>query len=165
MQRPRTASTDADGWAVSPVIGVVLLVAVVLLALVFGGIVLGFGDALESPAPQASFSVAYHADGAGNDGDGAYHNVTHEAGDICDGSRVFVVDDAGNAAAWHEVWIGGHVVEAGEYAHIDGVGSDSALERVCGVGQTYRVVFRTGGGTDAVLEEFTVPTEPTAGTC
>ena len=162
MQRSRVASNDARGRAVSPVIGVVLLVAiVVLLALVFGGIALGFSGVLEPPAPQASFSIEYHADGASNNGNGAYLNVTHEAGDIGDGSSIFIVDDAGNAVAWRDVWTGGPVVEAGEYAHIDGVGSDGELEPVCEAGQTYRVVFRTGGQSDAVLREFTVPTDPT----
>ena len=164
--RPRSSGGVAsDRRAISPAVGVVLLVAIaVLLAAALGGVLLGLGDTLDAPAPQASFSFEYHADGAGNGGNGAYVNVTHEAGDIGDGSNVYVVDGDGNAIAWRDVWTGGPTVSSGEYAHIDGVGSDDALNRICEAGQTYRVVYR-GGGSDAVLEAFTVPTDPTAGAC
>ncbi|MEF8869094.1 MAG: type IV pilin N-terminal domain-containing protein, partial [Haloarculaceae archaeon] len=46
--------TDDD--AVSPVIGVILMVAItVILAAVIGTFVLGLGDQVQSTAPQASF--------------------------------------------------------------------------------------------------------------
>ena len=47
-----------DDRAVSPVIGVILMVAItVILAAVIGTFVLGLGDQLGDSAPQASFSV------------------------------------------------------------------------------------------------------------
>ena len=152
----------ADGRAVSPAVGVVLLVAiVVLLAAASAGALLRLGDTLDAPAPQASFSFEYHADGAGNGDNGAYLVVTHEAGDIGDGSNVYVVDGDGDAIAWEDVWLGDETVSAGGRAHIDGKGMDETLDPICEAGQTYRVVYR-GDGSDAVLEEFTVPTEPTS---
>ncbi|ESS11908.1 MAG: archaeal flagellin N-terminal-like domain protein, partial [uncultured archaeon A07HR60] len=49
---------DGDDRAVSPVIGVVLMVAItVILAAVIGSTVLGVGDQLDSTAPQVQLSV------------------------------------------------------------------------------------------------------------
>ena len=49
---------NADDRAVSPVIGVILMVAItVILAAVIGTFVLGLGDQLGDTAPQASFNV------------------------------------------------------------------------------------------------------------
>jgi flagellin-like protein len=48
----------ADDRAVSPVIGVILMVAItVILAAVIGTFVLGLGDQLGDSAPQASFEI------------------------------------------------------------------------------------------------------------
>lgn len=50
--------SDTDDRAVSPVIGVILMVAItVILAAVIGTFVLGLGDQLNDAAPQASFTV------------------------------------------------------------------------------------------------------------
>ena len=50
--------SDSDDRAVSPVIGVILMVAItVILAAVIGTFVLGLGDQLGDTAPQASFTI------------------------------------------------------------------------------------------------------------
>ena len=50
----------ADDSAVSPVIGVILMVAItVILAAVIGSFVLNLGGSLQDTAPQASFSFDY----------------------------------------------------------------------------------------------------------
>ena len=50
--------SNAEDRAVSPVIGVILMVAItVILAAVIGTFVLGLGDQLGDTAPQASFTV------------------------------------------------------------------------------------------------------------
>jgi len=67
---------SADNRAVSPVIGVILMVAItVILAAVIGGFVLGLGDSLQT-APQSQLDASYvsDADGAGNDGVALSHN-------------------------------------------------------------------------------------------
>ncbi len=69
-------NSTADDRAVSPVIGVILMVAItVILAAVIGGFVLGLGDSLQS-APQSQLEASYvsDADGAGNDGVALSHN-------------------------------------------------------------------------------------------
>ncbi|WP_411967034.1 type IV pilin [Haloferax sp. YSSS75] len=63
--------------AVSPVIGVILMVAItVILAAVIGTFVLGLGDQVSETAPQASFSFDY-------DGSNTL-TVTHESGEAID---------------------------------------------------------------------------------
>ncbi|NHX37055.1 MULTISPECIES: type IV pilin [Halolamina] len=65
-----------DKRAVSPVIGVILMVAItVILAAVIGGFVLGLGDSLNQ-APQAQISI--DAASTGNAGD---VEVSHNGGD------------------------------------------------------------------------------------
>ncbi|QWC18978.1 type IV pilin N-terminal domain-containing protein [Halorubrum sp. 2020YC2] len=59
--------SNADDRAVSPVIGVILMVAItVILAAVIGTFVLGLGDQLGDTAPQASFDVVNVSDSEGN---------------------------------------------------------------------------------------------------
>jgi flagellin-like protein len=68
--------TDED--AVSPVIGVILMVAItVILAAVIGTFVLGLGDQVQNNAPQATFSFDYEGSGSG-----PYTvTATHDGGD------------------------------------------------------------------------------------
>ena len=84
-----------DDEAVSPVIGVILMVAItVILAAVIGTFVLGLGDQVQSTAPQASFSFDYDSsttpsgglyDGSG---DGGTLTITHDGGDSITNSNV-----------------------------------------------------------------------------
>ncbi|WP_049967813.1 type IV pilin [Haloferax prahovense] len=157
-------SNDRSARGLSPVVGVSLLVViVVLLAATVGVMVMGFEDVLSEPQPQVSFDVDYHPDGPDNGANGAYINITHEFGSLEDGSRVFVVDDANNRIAWEDVWTGGETVgPAGEYAHIDGAGSDSALKPICEAGQRYRVVIEHEDGSSSILVDYEISTEPTS---
>jgi flagellin-like protein len=63
-----------DDEAVSPVIGVILMVAItVILAAVIGTFVLGLGDQVQDTAPQASFNFEF--------GGSSDIIVTHDGGD------------------------------------------------------------------------------------
>lgn len=65
-----------DDRGVSPVIGVILMVAItVILAAVIGSFVLGLGDSLSNSAPQASFEC---------DGDA----LIHAGGDTLNGDNL-----------------------------------------------------------------------------
>ena len=65
-----------DDEAVSPVIGVILMVAItVILAAVIGTFVLGLGDQVQTTAPQASFNFDY------TDGTADALEITHDGGD------------------------------------------------------------------------------------
>ncbi|WP_042662002.1 type IV pilin [Haloferax sp. ATB1] len=74
----------SESRAVSPVIGVILMVAItVILAAVIGTFVLGLGDQVGDTAPQASFSFDYN---------GAQEiTITHESGDAIAGDELSVV--------------------------------------------------------------------------
>jgi len=81
----------ADDHAVSPVIGVILMVAVtVILAAVVGTFVLALGDEGETPAPQAKFT--FDEDATNNE-----ITITHDSGDRIEESKITVVDSEGNA--------------------------------------------------------------------
>jgi len=80
-----------DDSAVSPVIGVILMVAItVILAAVIGTFVLGLGSNVES-VPSAQFSFDYS---------GGDVTVTHDGGDSIEASALSVSDDAGGSTEW-----------------------------------------------------------------
>jgi len=82
-----------DDDAVSPVIGVILMVAItVILAAVIGTFVLGLGDQVSDSAPQASFSFSqgtYQVDDAGT----SYKSVTitHDGGNKLDAGNINIL--------------------------------------------------------------------------
>lgn len=69
--------------AVSPVIGVILMVAItVILAAVIGTFVLGLGDNLDNNSPTASLNIQDHDDAFADDGGGMGALViSHKGGD------------------------------------------------------------------------------------
>jgi flagellin-like protein len=72
--------TDDD--AVSPVIGVILMVAItVILAAVIASFVLGLGDQAGSVAPQASFTSDYDLNAPNPSSYDGNLSVTHDSGD------------------------------------------------------------------------------------
>jgi flagellin-like protein len=76
-----------DDDAVSPVIGVILMVAItVILAAVIGTFVLGLGDQVQQTSPTAQFSFDYDS---GNN----LLDVTHDGGDGITASQLTVVGD------------------------------------------------------------------------
>ncbi|WP_254823357.1 type IV pilin [Haloglomus halophilum] len=76
--------TDDD--AVSPVIGVILMVAItVILAAVIGTFVLGLGDQVSNTSPTASFTFDLN-EGATSRGDAL--TVTHDGGDQITASQI-----------------------------------------------------------------------------
>ncbi|MFC6824684.1 type IV pilin [Halopelagius fulvigenes] len=148
---------------VSPVVGAALLfVVAILLATTLAVMAFEFADALREPTPQVAFETEYVADGAGNGGNGAYVNVSHVAGDVADGSIVYVRDESGNEIAWRSIRAGESTVSPGGRVHIDGRGSDGVLDAVCEAGQTYYVVVERPDDTSAILREVTIPRDPTS---
>ncbi|SDF71996.1 flagellin N-terminal-like domain-containing protein [Halorubrum xinjiangense] len=83
--------SNADDRAVSPVIGVILMVAItVILAAVIGTFVLGLGDQLGDTAPQASFTVE---DVSLNNSDQVDVNITKTGGEDLDPSQLTISVD------------------------------------------------------------------------
>ena len=74
-----------DERAVSPVIGVILMVAItVILAAVIGTFVLGLGDQVQTTAPNAQLAF---------DADSDNVTVSHDGGDTLDANQTFLNAD------------------------------------------------------------------------
>ncbi|GAA0526968.1 type IV pilin [Halorubrum aquaticum] len=81
---------NTDDRAVSPVIGVILMVAItVILAAVIGTFVLGLGDSLGDSQPSTQLDVSLSSDGAGN----GTITIEHVGGDTVPSGDVRVVID------------------------------------------------------------------------
>lgn len=94
-ERGPTERYRLDERAVSPVIGVILMVAItVILAAVVGSLAFGLGETRD-PAPRATFDTSIE-----DDGDSALLTITHEGGDGIDAARtrvtVELVESNGN---------------------------------------------------------------------
>ncbi|QLD90768.1 type IV pilin N-terminal domain-containing protein [Natronomonas salina] len=87
-----------DEDAVSPVIGVILMVAItVILAAVIGTFVLGLGDQVQTTAPNAQFSFDFN-DGSTED----ILTITHEGGQGINAGEVAVMGDVSNPGTFAE---------------------------------------------------------------
>jgi len=91
-----------DDRAVSPVIGVILMVAItVILAAVIGTFVLGLGDQVQNTTPQASFGFDQTTetveDGDTHTAEVNVVTITHENGDSIDETSLSVSVDGDRA--------------------------------------------------------------------
>jgi flagellin-like protein len=145
--------------AVSPVIGVILMVDItVILAAVIGTFVLGLGDSIES-TPQASWDFE-----SSEDGDGNINKIviTHNGGDTIDADRLNVtgaVDDGdGNAIQFTDGSFGSDdTVAAGDSLTIGsgGTGSISGSQ-----GDTVRLIYDSpNSDQSSVLATFDLPAD------
>jgi flagellin-like protein len=125
--------------AVSPVIGVILMVAItVILAAVIGTFVLGLGDQVSNTSPTASFTFDYTND---TSSPGDTLDVTHDGGDSISASQLNASvngaeDGSGNAVSWGPG-------TSGDDGNLFGSSNDVSA------GQTYTVDnqdFATGSG-------------------
>jgi flagellin-like protein len=88
-----------DDDAVSPVIGVILMVAItVILAAVIASFVLGLGDQAQQATPQASFSWEYE------EGTSQNVSVTHDGGDSIEAQELYVRGDFDNSTVGAGTW-------------------------------------------------------------
>jgi flagellin-like protein len=103
----------SDDDAVSPVIGVILMVAItVILAAVIATFVLGLGEQVSTTAPQASFNFQFEETNSGVDG---RLTMTHDGGDSVKSTQLYLRGQNGSNAAnsynfnddWQTVATGG----------------------------------------------------------
>ena len=120
---------DDDG-AVSPVIGVILMVAItVILAAVIASFVLGLGNQTQQTTPQASFSFDYQETGT----DEGYVTVTHDGGD--------------SEKAWSD-----------DYASTADIGAGDEITYTVSDDDTVRVVWESAdGGQSSTLQIWDGP--------
>lgn len=117
--------------AVSPVIGVILMVAVtVILAAIVGTFVFDFGQQTTDRVPQVTMDYSY---------DNGTLTVRHTGGDTIDGERLSVVVN-GTSHAWAD-----ENITAGDILVV------SAAQ-----GDLVEVVWRGDDGT-AIISEYRVP--------
>lgn len=131
-----------DDRAVSPVIGVILMVAItVILAAVIGSFVLGLGNSVQQTAPNANFQFDFE------ENSGVYNvTATHTGGNtIADGSTVTLNTTDTSAVVVTQF---DSSVSAGDSAELGNVSSES----------TVRVIWSSGSGdTTQTLAEETTP--------
>jgi flagellin-like protein len=129
-----------DDSAVSPVIGVILMVAItVILAAVIGSFVLNLGGSLQQSAPQANFDFDYNESGTNV-------TITHTSGDTIDPARLSVNSTSNNYPVTQasDIGAGDVIVDSKDYAG--------------GEGETLRVVWQSqSGDNSATLGESEVP--------
>ncbi|WP_435184824.1 type IV pilin [Halobellus sp. EA9] len=132
-----------DDSAVSPVIGVILMVAItVILAAVIGTFVLNLGGSIQNTAPQASFSFDYNTS--------ATHEkvtVTHQTGDTLQSSQINVTSS------------GSSLTEKGSWSTEISAGDSNTFNTTNSWnGETIRVVWESEtGDTSATLSQSTAP--------
>ena len=136
--------TDDD--AVSPVIGVILMVAItVILAAVIATFVLGLGDQVSNTAPQASFSFDWDGEAGGG-----VENVSirHSGGDSIQANRLYIRGDSNGGDALSQTWGNWSETESG----ISGTTQVSAGNRIeVGVGPAAEIdiVWESTTGQDS----------------
>ncbi|GAA3861813.1 hypothetical protein GCM10022627_08490 [Haloarcula argentinensis] len=145
-----------DDDAVSPVIGVILMVAItVILAAVIATFVLGLGDQVSNTAPQASFSTDYDST-AGATGQVA---VTHDGGDSIKASNLYFRGSDlnlgdGDIVASDPVWPNSEATGSNSKV----VAGNSVDVGVDGGSFTLNVVFQSANGdTSATLATASGP--------
>ena len=142
-----------DEQGVSPVIGVILMVAItVILAAVIATFVLGLGDQVSNTAPQATFSFDYEANSSLSSPANGNLSITHDGGD---------------AIAADELFLRGSSVsgETGNWSSLGGTSSSSSdvragnsVDIAVSNDDTIRAVFQSNdGGSSATLGRWTGP--------
>ena len=130
--------------AVSPVIGVILMVAItVILAAVIGAFVLGLGDSVSETAPSAQIDFDYTEDDV---------TLTHDGGNSFAASNVNLTSTAeGDDQIELDDWASDQVT-AGDSTTID----SNDLSNT-GEDDTLRVVWTGDGGSSSTIARSTVP--------
>ena len=144
----------ADDDAVSPVIGVILMVAItVILAAVIGTFVLGLGENINDDAPNTTWETSYEesspSDFCNPDGtsDDNTLEITHQSGQTIDADRLTISEDGSDRKDWDTDCGGSSDVGVGDTATVD-VGS----------GDTVRLIWTAeGGGSEATLTTWNGP--------
>jgi flagellin-like protein len=146
-----------DDDAVSPVIGVILMVAItVILAAVIATFVLGLGDSVSDTAPQASFSFDW--DGSTNS-PGALE-IRHSGGDTLDAGNLFVRGNYGDTngnidVPWTDKYNSNSKITAGDTLTISS--SDQGSNDVASDGEVDVIWERTEGDQSATIADWDGP--------
>jgi len=137
-----------DDTGVSPVIGVILMVAItVILAAVIATFVLGLGDQVSTTSPQASFSFDYE--------DGATGNLTviHDGGENIDAGELHVT---GSSEVSDGAWSDG--IGNSNYNAESTISAGNSIAFDVSSSDTIRIVWEpSSGGDSATLATWEGP--------
>lgn len=126
--------TDRNERGVSPVIGVILMVAVtVILGATLGVFVMDLGQATGEPAPQASFAYSTNADSSAV-------TIRHAGGATVDHERLTILVDGNSIGSFPE-----------------DASAGSQLTVATNPGERIELVYRTADGETHVLSRYVVP--------
>jgi flagellin-like protein len=167
---------SGEDRAVSPVIGVILMVAItVILAAVIGTFVLGLGDQVQETAPTAQYDASTY-DFTVSSTDYTGLTITHESGDALQESNIEVVVDGVSAHSSvngesdsysggantidnsSSTWVSGGDISAGDSTSIvgydDAAVTDNDITNLANTGvsgSTVRVIWSADGGQSSTL--------------
>ena len=129
-----------DDDAVSPVIGVILMVAItVILAAVIGTFVLGLGEQVQDTSPNAQFTTDFSEGNSGSadcnpfDSGGTNTNglltVTHTSGQTVPGERLSFNANGSTAQVWNDQCSGADEVSSGDSVDV-GAATDGEIRLI-----------------------------------
>ena len=134
--------------AVSPVIGVILMVAItVILAAVIGAFVLGLGDSVSETAPSAQIDFDYNDSGV---------TLTHDGGDSFTNTSVTLTGPNGTVSDLNNWGNEEGTIRAGASVGVDEHDGEGEVNE----GDTIRVVWQSGGSSSTIARS-TVPSGTT----
>jgi len=141
MERIKQLFDDDSG--VSPVIGVILMVAItVILAAVIASFVIGLGDSTDDVAPNIVFTDSYE-------------NMSNGA---ANGTVTLTVDNADSSADPDTIFIRGGAVNDTDWTGNISAGDSNKIGLVADAseGDEFRIVFETEDSSDT-LDTFELP--------
>jgi flagellin-like protein len=159
-----------DDDAVSPVIGVILMVAItVILAAVIATFVLGLGEQVSDTAPQASFNFDYDSGAADTDTDSFGNNnndgdlsgvdgiltITHSGGATLQAEQVSVSGSSGYSE--RKAWSDSGGGDGPSYNEGSEISSGDSLDIWVGGGDNIKITWQNEQGTNsATLRNYEV---------
>lgn len=146
-----------DDDAVSPVIGVILMVAItVILAAVIATFVLGLGEQVSQTSPNTSFSFDYEEGSASDSwGDGGNSNdailtITHSGGPNIDANQLGVAGSSINGSAQWD--------DSSPYSASDEISAGDSVEYAIKNDDRISVIWENEEGSEsATLQNFIAP--------
>jgi flagellin-like protein len=159
-----------DDDAVSPVIGVILMVAItVILAAVIATFVLGLGEQISETSPNTSFSFDFEEANPGKDSfGGAPGNppavngnltITHSGGPNINAEQLFVTGastTSGSYPSGDNAW--SDTTNSPSYGTGDEISAGDSIEVAVAFGDTVAVTWENEEGTESsTLQRYNVP--------
>ncbi len=147
-----------DDRGVSPVIGVILMVAItVILAAVIAAFVLGLGDTNES-APNVNWEYNFE-DNADDNSNPTTLTVSHSNGETVDNSTIeFGGDGFDLSVSDSTINQFGDSISAGDSATLEGPDDISSGSAAFSAGETVTIIFTAeDGDSSSIIGEFRIP--------